>query len=761
MLAFLFLNLVFSYHSTAQNIAITDDDSYTAQSSAMLDVKSNTKGLLIPRLTTAVRTAMASPATGLLVFDSDLKAFYYHDGSAWVNLSRGQVWSVNSNYVFLSDINDKVGIGTSTPNSKLEVKVDSSFTVDDTLFVVKDKDGYPVFAVFPYGAKVYVNETTKGNISGFAVSGRTSSKGDVNDYLFVSPDSTRVYVNEDSTKGNIGGFAVSGRTTAKGITNSYMEVTRDSTRIYINEDITKGNIGGFAVSGRTSSKAATTKFMDMTSKNYLIGQEAGLSLTTGLYNSFMGYQAGKLTTEGSSNVFLGYQTGDSTTTGGDNVFIGTHAGASNKDGYRNIFLGSYSGYSAASSDNSVYIGFESGLNSTSANGNVLVGAFTGRELGVGGSNTIVGCYAGYHGSGVANSIFGLSAGESSTGNYNCFFGANSGIDNTGTQNCFYGNYSGYVNQGSNNTFLGYQSGQYNRPGSNNVFIGMKSGYGTMAGSTGNYNVYIGVEAGLMDNKSTNNVFIGYRSGAYNSYLAATTDQGSYNTFIGDKSGFSNKRGSYNTVLGNSAGYLMNYGSGNVFIGNRAGYSIYDGANNVFIGDSAGYSETGSNRLYIDNSPTTSPLIYGDFENNSIVINGNLSDNSLGYHLYVNGRAGGDYVWNSLSDLRLKKNINTINGALGKVMELRGVNFEWKDTNSPEKGLRIGFIAQEVEKIIPEVINREGEFYSMQYEPITALLVEAIKEQQKQIEELKEKNKEIAALKAELETLKQMITQPEK
>jgi len=63
-------------------------------------------------------------------------------------------------------------------------------------------------------------------------------------------------------------------------------------------------------------------------------------------------------------------------------------------------------------------------------------------------------------------------------------------------------------------------------------------------------------------------------------------------------------------------------------------------------------------------------------------------------------------------------------------------------NYPE-GLQIGFIAQEVQKIVPEVVDNNGAHYSMQYAPLTALLVEAVKEQQTMIEELR---KEIEALK---------------
>ena len=127
-------------------------------------------------------------------------------------------------------------------------------TSSDTLFVVKDHSGNVVFAVFPDGAQVIVSQDTKGKVGGFAVSGRTSTKGE-EEYLRVTADSIRVYVNDSSTiKGKVGGFAVSGRTSTKGVYNDYLQVARDSTRIYITEGGTKGKVGGFAVSGRTSTK---------------------------------------------------------------------------------------------------------------------------------------------------------------------------------------------------------------------------------------------------------------------------------------------------------------------------------------------------------------------------------------------------------------------------------------------------------------------------------------------------------------------------
>ncbi|MBN2862038.1 MAG: tail fiber domain-containing protein, partial [Bacteroidales bacterium] len=89
-----------------------------------------------------------------------------------------------------------------------------------------------------------------------------------------------------------------------------------------------------------------------------------------------------------------------------------------------------------------------------------------------------------------------------------------------------------------------------------------------------------------------------------------------------------------------------------------------------------------------------------------------------------------------SDIRLKENIETLETCLEKVLQLRGVSFNWK--NDPGMGTRIGFIAQEFEKVIPELVftNEVDGYKGINYAEVNAILVEAIKEQQKQIEELK-------------------------
>ncbi len=100
-----------------------------------------------------------------------------------------------------------------------------------------------------------------------------------------------------------------------------------------------------------------------------------------------------------------------------------------------------------------------------------------------------------------------------------------------------------------------------------------------------------------------------------------------------------------------------------------------------------------------------------------------------------------------SDKRLKKNIVPIENALAKVLQLQGVHFEWDRTIYPATylgaGRQMGMIAQEVEKLFPELVYEDMQGYKMiDYQKITALNIEAIKEQQKEIESLEKRIKEI-------------------
>jgi hypothetical protein len=113
---------------------------------------------------------------------------------------------------------------------------------------------------------------------------------------------------------------------------------------------------------------------------------------------------------------------------------------------------------------------------------------------------------------------------------------------------------------------------------------------------------------------------------------------------------------------------------------------------------------------------------------------------------------GDIIANSIagsSDARFKTNITPIANPLQKVLALRGVHFNWNTEAFPQRMFSdkrtLGFIAQEVEKVLPEIVQTENTaegYKSVQYDKVVALLVEAMKEQQKQINQLKREVKKL-------------------
>jgi Chaperone of endosialidase len=674
-LLLLFIAILFmSVLNLNAQVAVTDVDGYTPNNSAVLDIHSTTKGLLVPRLSTSQVSSISAPIDGLLVYNTDSKEFYFYSATkgGWNAIGSGggeSLWSSGTSGVYLQDFNQKVGIGTDSPISKLEVIGDASFGIDDPLFEVKNTSGQTVFAVHQEGVRVYVSDgNVKGTKGGFAISGISASKDGL-EYLRVSPDSTRIYVKESTSKATKGGFAISG--------------------------ISAGKLG-------------SESFLQVTPENYFIGHLAGYSISTGLYNSFMGYQSGYSTTEGNYNVFLGRGTGYTNTSGSENIFIGDLTGYSNDIGYANVFVGDASGYTNSSGYWNIFLGRSSGYSNTTGAANVILGDFAGFANTTGYDNVFMGDYAG---------------GYNTTGYNNVFIGKDAGNYNTtGYNNVFMGAWSGSFNEtGNYNVFLGDESGYYNDVGWANVYVGQKAGYES---DSSKWNVALGTLAGYSNVGGQQNSFIGQEAGYSNS-------TGSYNTFLGTVAGYDNTTGSYNVFVGQGTGANVTTSNYNTYLGAYAGGMNITGTNNVCLGYAAGYNETGSNKLYIEGiysgvvDDYTTALIYGDFSTDYLRLNANVE------------------VYGTLtnpSDRRWKKNIYTIDNSLEKVTKLRGVTYEWKTKEFSNMnfsdGKQIGVIAQEVEEIVPEVVqtNEDG-FKTVDYAKLTPLLIEAIKAQQSQITNL--------------------------
>lgn len=194
------------------------------------------------------------------------------------------------------------------------------------------------------------------------------------------------------------------------------------------------------------------------------------------------------------------------------------------------------------------------------------------------------------------------------------------------------------------------------------------------------------------------------------------------------------------------------------VGSIGGNTQIDGADDGFLRLSAGGGSSVSAQSSIDisggsdNPDMNNSLVFRTSGTERFRVN---SSGNIGIGTTtpsVSLQVAGDIIANSIagsSDARFKSNINPIENSLQKVQQLRGVTFDWKTKEFPERAFNdnraMGFIAQEVEKVLPEVVQTEktAEGYkSVQYDKVVALLVEAIKEQQKQIQVLQKEIKKI-------------------
>ncbi len=344
------------YYSPAQNnITITDDVSHNADASAMLDVFSISKGMLVPRMTTTQMVTISNPATGLLVFNTSINSFWFFNGLIWVDLSGDteSLWGVNSTTgdVYLTDLETNIGIGTDTPLSKLALVANTGADPDEPLFEILDEFGKPIFSVTSEGVRIYVKDVdSKGASGGFAVGRYGTAKGVPDTTFFmVTPDSTRVYLKEQIGKGASGGFAVGRYGTAKGDANTIFYTGTDSTRVYTGLS-SKDASGGFAVGRYGTAKEAGDRYMHITEDNCFIGIDAGL-------NNIANFPL-----EGVNNVFIGNEAGMDNIDGSANVYLGNWAGHYN-DGNFNVFLGNGAGANS-NTKSSVFIGYNAGYDET-------------------------------------------------------------------------------------------------------------------------------------------------------------------------------------------------------------------------------------------------------------------------------------------------------------------------------------------------------------------------------------------------------------
>ncbi len=234
------------------------------------------------------------------------------------------------------------------------------------------------------------------------------------------------------------------------------------------------------------------------------------------------------------------------------------------------------------------------------------------------------------------------------------------------------------------------------------------------------------------------------------------------TMIGKEAGFNISSTPINTTnltfVGFRAGYNLDTGNDNVFLGHQAGHGYTNANRNISIGYQSAWGQTaGNDNVYIGYRAGYSS---GNITN-SIAIGTNVSNFSSNFARIGNSATttiGGQVAWSSFSDARLKSNIVDYEPGLDFIMKLRPVAYNFEGES--HQNIRYnGFLAQEVEASMQELgiefsgmtkPTNDKENYSLRYAEFTVPLVNAVQEQQEEIESLKN---EVAELKA---LLKQVL-----
>ena len=203
-----------------------------------------------------------------------------------------------------------------------------------------------------------------------------------------------------------------------------------------------------------------------------------------------------------------------------------------------------------------------------------------------------------------------------------------------------------------------------------------------------------------------------------------------------------------TAIGTRALASITNRNANIAIGYQAG-RLNDGSNSIFIGNNSGSNEVLANRLYIDNSFTKTPLLFGDFSSDLLTINGSIRITK-----------NIDYVGNitDISDRRLKVEIREERNVIDRLIKLNGYRYHLKLEKSGKK--EYGVIAQEVNDVFPLItrrINPNNDFIGVSYVQFIPIILEAEKEQFTQLKSLKMNeeifNLELTKIENELELIR--------
>ena len=319
----------------------------------------------------------------------------------------------------------------------------------------------------------------------------------------------------------------------------------------------------------------------------------------------------------------------------------------------------------------------------------------------------------------SNALFSLTTGTHNTANgFQALFSNTAGTANTASgHNALTRNTTGIQN-----TAIGGGVLASNTTGSNNTANGSDA---LTSNTTGIYNTAV--------------VFFSLRTnaiGTLNTGVGAgalVVNTANANTAIGAAALLVNTAGQQNTAIGTSALGSNTTGNSNVALGQLAGVNSTTGSNNVYIGTGMSGVAGESNACYIAS-------IFGQTSVNGIPVLIN-SDNKLG---------------TTTSSRRFKDDIRPMNKASEAILALKPVTFHYKKEIDPSGISQFGLVAEDVEKVDPDLVvrDKEGKSYSVRYDQVNAMLLnEFLKEHRK----AQEQEAAITQLKKDLDATVAQLT----
>lgn len=527
----------------AQNVAINNDASLP-NSSALLDIKSSTKGLLIPRMNSAAVAGIVNPAKGLLVLDTLKNQLMVNMGTAlfpnWQTIVASSGWSL-------------------TGNSGTDPVTHFIGTIDTRPFIIK------------------VNNVRSGYVD--SINANTS-------FGFRSLDSI--------TTGTLN--------TAIG----YKSLTANKTGGYNTglgyNALTQNSSGSFnTASGVHSLYSNTTG-----SQNTAFGQLAMAENITGGQNTAVGSDALRYNSSGNANIGIGFTSLYFNTTGYSNIAVGT--GALFNTGNRNnlvavgdsaLFNNGTGATQAAEATANTALGSKAlfsnskGYFNTATGSNALKNNTTGAQNTANGTGALVSNTIGN-----SNTAMGLNAlFQNTSGNDNTAIGNFTAINNsTGSRNTGTGTAAlGSNTIGNNNTATGHAALYFNTTGHSNVAIGSEA---LVNNTTRSNLVAVGDSALYKNGMDAVNPYEATENSALGSKALFANTTGYYNTATGSNALRSNSTGAQNTANGTGAMVNNTIGNANTAMGlntmaqNNTGNDNSAVGNFALVGNTAGSRNTG-------------------------------------------------------------------------------------------------------------------------------------------------------------------------